>query len=157
MYLADPARAHAACAFHGRGGPAGPTHLHELQITEPGFKTGASDLFLLGEQLRASLGEFHVSAAFMHHQPAALDREAGVVFGRRRLVFEQHRAIEQLDIDPAVQHGLYRTGGRGCGKRTPQTKESPAGFLESGRAIRREDHRPTGQMTVRSKLGARSK
>jgi hypothetical protein len=47
MYLADPARAHAACAFHGRGGPAGPTHLNELQITEPGFKTGASDLFLL--------------------------------------------------------------------------------------------------------------
>jgi hypothetical protein len=38
----------------------------------------------LGKQLGANLGELHVSAAFVHDEPPALDREleAGAVFGR---------------------------------------------------------------------------
>jgi hypothetical protein len=38
----------------------------------------------LGKQLGASLGELYVSAALVHGQPPALDREleAGAVFGR---------------------------------------------------------------------------
>jgi hypothetical protein len=48
----------------------------------------------------------------MHFQPTALDREfeAGAVFSRRRLEFEQHRPVEQLDMDAAVLHGLDRIG-----------------------------------------------
>jgi hypothetical protein len=43
-----------------------------------------------GEQLRPSLGELHVSAALMHLEPAALDREleAGAVFRGRGFELE---------------------------------------------------------------------
>jgi hypothetical protein len=48
----------------------------------------------------------------VHHKPPALDPEleAGAVFRRRRLETEQHRPVEQLDMDPAVLDGLGRLG-----------------------------------------------
>jgi hypothetical protein len=49
-----------------------------------------------GEQLRASLGELHIGAGFMQHQPAAFDRqiEAGKKFVRRSLQIEQKRPVD---------------------------------------------------------------
>jgi hypothetical protein len=46
------------------------------------------------------------------HPAAALDREpeAGAVLCRRGLEIEQHRPVQQFDMDPAVLNGLDRIG-----------------------------------------------
>lgn len=43
-----------------------------------------------GEQVRSGLFDPHISAAFVHRQPAPFDRvgDPGMVLGRRRLVAE---------------------------------------------------------------------
>jgi hypothetical protein len=48
----------------------------------------------------------------MHHQLAATDRELqrGAVFRWRSLHLEQHRTVEQLDMDAAVLDGFDRIG-----------------------------------------------
>jgi hypothetical protein len=64
------------------------------------------------KQIRAGLGELHVSAALMHFEPATPDRqvEPGAVFGRRGLQIEQKWRVEQFNVDAPVLHGLNRAG-----------------------------------------------
>jgi len=98
-------------AGNDRGCPVGLTH-YGNSTHETGIQGRRGRFVPSGEQLRAGLGEPHVSAAFMHDQPAALDREleAGAIFRGRRLMLEQHRAIEQLDMDATILHGFDRIG-----------------------------------------------
>jgi hypothetical protein len=113
MYLADPARAHAACAFHGRGGPAGSTHLHELQITEPGFKTGASDLFLLqfpSPRLPQGAG-FVRGERPAHHSPPTSGLTSGLPrVGEGLLPSRSRRLAPSLDVAPVERDA----GGHDC-------------------------------------------
>jgi hypothetical protein len=57
-----------------------------------------------GEQVRASLGEFHVSPGLVFPQPAAGYRQlqARAVFRWRDFVAEQERAVDLLDVDQAI-------------------------------------------------------
>jgi hypothetical protein len=64
----------------------------------------------------------------------AFDRElqAGAVFIRRTLQFEQKRAVDEFDVDPAVLHGFNRIGYldqlAGCGFRV-SVGRSAANFM----------------------------
>ena len=57
-----------------------------------------------GEQIRAGLGEAEVSPAFVHDEPALLDRaiDAGLVFSCRGFQLEQERAVDALDQKTAT-------------------------------------------------------
>jgi hypothetical protein len=48
----------------------------------------------------------------VHRDPAALNRlfEPGAVLRRRGLQIEQHRPIDQRDVDPAVLNGFAPAG-----------------------------------------------
>ena len=65
-----------------------------------------------GEQVRAALRQPHERAAVVHFQPAQANGtiEALRVFRRRALVAEQERAVEFLDVDPAILHWLEGVG-----------------------------------------------
>jgi hypothetical protein len=54
------------------------------------------------------LGQFHERAALMQFQPAARYRElkAGGVFGGRGVVAEEKKAVDFLDVDPAILDGF---------------------------------------------------
>ena len=73
------------------------------------------------EQGSPRLGELHIGAALVQHQPALGYRmlKAGFVFGRRPLQFEQKRPVDFLDVDPAVLDRLEGIGElqqlAGCG------------------------------------------
>jgi len=60
-----------------------------------------------GEQVGAGLGEADEGPAFVHFDPAPLNRESKPrrILRRCRLVAEQERAVEHFDVNPAV---LYR-------------------------------------------------
>ena len=60
--------------------------------------------------VRTSVSKPDERPALMQHQPTALDAEleTGLVFRRRRLQLEQHRAVDRLDEDAAI---LYRFEG----------------------------------------------
>ena len=64
------------------------------------------------EQIGARLRELHISAAVVHPQPTALDRQlqAGAVFGRRCVLPKQKWRVDLLDMDPAVLHSLRGVG-----------------------------------------------
>jgi hypothetical protein len=57
-----------------------------------------------GEQIGAGRRELHVGSGLMQFQPAPFngELEAGTVFRGCAFIAEQERAIELLDIDPAI-------------------------------------------------------
>jgi hypothetical protein len=97
--------------------------LNIRRASSPCVKPGSKRCISSGEHLRASLGELHVGPGFVLPEPAALDRklEAGAVFLRRTLQFEQKRAVDEFDKDPAVLQGFNGIGDldqlAGCGFR----------------------------------------
>ena len=60
----------------------------------------------LGEQLGTALREPDKGPTLVQHQPAALDRQIQTGLVRRTFLSEQERAVDQLDVDFAILHGL---------------------------------------------------
>ena len=57
-----------------------------------------------GEQIGAGGGKLHVGSGLMQFQPAPFNGElqAGAVFRGCAFIAEQERAVDLLDIDPAI-------------------------------------------------------
>ena len=66
----------------------------------------------LSEQIGTSLREANKRSTLVHHEPAALNRQAqtSLVFRRRAFLAKQKRPVDLLDMDAAVLHGLRAVG-----------------------------------------------